>query len=150
MQKIRREHSAGTPCFWGLSSRTGRVNLSCFRSPSLWVFITAATNTKVCSSACELEELTPVEERRYMTNMTFHLRVSVLGGMSLNAHPWSQVEGGLRIKAKVPESSQLSKTAPHSLCGFSQAEKVYVFRRTCMHIYICVSIRIGICMFVHM
>lgn len=65
-----------------------------FRPPSLWSFVTAATNTKT-SCVCELEDLTSMEERRVMTSMTFQLRVSVLGGTSLKARLWSQAEGKL-------------------------------------------------------
>lgn len=80
----------------------------------MWSFVTAAANTKV-SCACELEDLTPVEGKRQMTSMTLQLRVSILGGMPLKARLWSlagsQAEGELRIKAKLPETSQLSETA---------------------------------------
>lgn len=107
----------------------------------MWSFVTAATNTKV-SCACELEDLTPVEGKRQMTSRSFQLRVLVLGGLPLKARLWSlagsQAEGELRMKAKIPESSQFSEMAWHSLCRFSQVKKGYVYMRMCVCVYVCI------------
>lgn len=44
----------------------------------------------------------------------------------------------VRMKAKVPESSQFSEMAWHSLCTFSQVKKVYVYMRMCVCLYVCI------------